>query len=142
MTQRVLLISIRPRFARAILAGTKTIELRRRPVNAEPGTRIILYASTPDRAVVGTATLQGTEAREPAEAWRRYRRRLGLERQEFDAYLDGSDCAHLLLLTQVCTLNEPLHLHRLRQDGGFRPPQSFRYVTASDPSSLRELVTA
>lgn len=55
--QRTLLLSLRPRYATAILTGDKTTELRRRPVNALPGTPIILYASSPIMAVVGTARL-------------------------------------------------------------------------------------
>ena len=53
---RTLLLSLRPRFADAILTGAKTIEVRRRPVNASAGTPISLYASSPLRAyfVFGT----------------------------------------------------------------------------------------
>ena len=40
-TARTLLLSLRPRFADAILSGAKTVELRRRPINADPGTPII-----------------------------------------------------------------------------------------------------
>lgn len=140
MTQRVLLISVRPRFAHAILTGAKTVELRRRPVNAGPGTRIILYSSAPEMAVVGTAVLKGVEVSELDIAWRCHSGRLGLERHEFDAYLDGSRYAYLLHLTRVCRLDEPLHLHQLRQSGGFRPPQSFRYIAASDPRQLWDLL--
>ena len=54
--RRTLLLSLRPRFAQAILSGAKTVEVRRRPVNAPPQTPIILYASSPTMAIVGTAT--------------------------------------------------------------------------------------
>jgi hypothetical protein len=72
-------------------------------------------------------------------AWKKFHARLSLTRDEFNAYLDGSLRAHLLLLHQVCILNEPLHLHQLRQNGQFQPPQSFRYVTPSDPTPLHDL---
>ncbi|MET7706083.1 hypothetical protein [Micromonospora sp. NPDC005413] len=139
-TQRVLLLSLRPRFAEAILSGAKTIELRRRPINAKPGTKVILYSSAPVMAIVGTARLNQVMVSNPQTAWNVHHPALGLRKDEYDAYLDGSQLAYLLHLSQVCTLNEPLHLHRLRQDGGFHPPQSFRYVAPSDPLPLRELV--
>lgn len=142
MTPRVLLLSLRPRFADAILSGTKTVELRRRPVNAEPGTQVILYSSSPVTAVVGTARLSGVTVSDPETAWSKHQHFLGLTKDEYDGYLDGSANAYLLHLTQVCTLNEPLHLHQLRQDGAFHPPQSFRYIASSDPLPLRELVGA
>lgn len=138
--QRTLLLSLRPRFANAILSGGKTTEIRRRPVNAKPGTPIILYASAPTMAIVGTARLRAVHACDPDEAWQTHHRTFGLSRAEFDAYLNGSNWAYLLLLTQVGPLDTPLPLHHLRQDGPFHPPQSFRYVAATDPASIRELV--
>ncbi|MGJ3227103.1 hypothetical protein ACQEUV_17330 [Micromonospora aurantiaca (nom. illeg.)] len=136
---RTLLLSLRPRFANAILTGDKTVELRRRPINALPGTPVILYASSPTMAIVGTARLRAVQALTPGSAWRTYRKSLGLSRSEYDTYLDGSTRAYLLLLHQVCSLNEPLPLHRLREEGTFNPPQSFRYVAESDPAPLRTL---
>ena len=137
--QRTLLLSLRPRYANAILTGDKTTELRRRPINARPGTPIILYASSPVMAVVGMARLGNVHSCAPSVAWRRHRTALGLSRAEFDAYLDGAAKAYLLELRHVQRLNEPLPLRRLREQAPFQPPQSFRYIAASDPSTLHEL---
>lgn len=139
-TPRTLLLSLRPRYAQAILDGTKTIEIRRRPVNATPGTPIILYATSPERAVVGTARLAYLTSWEPDCAWQLYHSAFSLTRYEFDAYLNGAPMAHLLHLTRTQHLNEPLPLRELREDGPFHPPRSFRYLAPSDPSSLRELI--
>ena len=137
--QRTLLLSLRPRFAAAILSGQKSTELRRRPVNAVPGTPIILYASSPVMAVLGTARLAGVHSSDPATAWHQHHSTLGLTRQEFDTYLDGATAAYLLRLCHVQELNEPLPLHHLREQAPFHPPQSFRYIATSDPSTLQEL---
>jgi predicted transcriptional regulator len=141
-TSRTLLLSLRPRYADAILSGNKTIEIRRRPVNAEPGTVVILYASSPRRAIVGTARMARVEFLSVEAGWRRFQGRLGVSRDEYDAYLDGVDSAYLLHLKCVNTLDQPLYLHNLRQEGEFRPPQSFRYVALSDPAPLQRLATA
>lgn len=138
--QRTLLLSLRPRFAEAILEGRKSIEIRRRPVNAIPGTPIIIYASSPTMAVVGTARLGEVLVHRQEAAWYLYHEAFAVTRAEFESYLDGSPAAYLLTLHRVRRLNEPLPLRDLRQDGPFRPPQSFRYVAPSDPSSLKELV--
>lgn len=137
---RTLLLSLRPRFAEAILSGAKTVELRRRPINAQPFTPIILYASSPTMAIVGTARLGEVQVHKPAAAWRKHRQSLSLSRSEFDLYLDGSSWAYVLLLEYVCVLNEPLSLRTLRQEAAFQPPQSFRYVAASDPGQLHGLI--
>ena len=91
-------------------------------------------------AIVGTARLREVQTLAPNAAWREHHPHLGLTRQEFDAYLDGSLHAWLLLLNRVCMLNEPLSLHHLRRDGQFHPPQSFRYIAASDPAPVRHLI--
>jgi predicted transcriptional regulator len=82
-----LLLSLRPRFAEAILSGAKTVELRRRPVKAVSGTVVVLYASAPTMAVVGTAVLVDVVALSPHTAWRRYRHTLALSWAEFTEYL-------------------------------------------------------
>lgn len=141
-TERTLLLSLRPRFAAAILAGTKTIEIRRRPVNALPGTPVILYSSSPQMAVVGTAQLGSITVCTAKDGWHRHQDEFGLNRDEYDTYLDGVTYAHLLHLISVNRLNEPLPLRHLREQAPFQPPQSFRYVAATDPVGLRELVRA
>lgn len=138
-TSRPIVLSLRPRFADAILNGSKTAELRRQRVNAPPGTPVILYSSSPVMAVVGTARIAAIHTCSPDQAWQQYRRRLGLTRDEFDTYLDGSSIACVLELTAVQTLDSPLPLHQLRRTATFQPPQSYRYLSADDPAALREL---
>jgi predicted transcriptional regulator len=139
LASRPLVLSLRPRFADAILNGGKTAELRRQRVNAPPGTPVILYSSSPVMAVVGTARIAAIQTSPPDQAWRQYWRHLGLTRDEFNTYLDGSGIACVLELTTVQTLDSPLPLHQLRQTATFRPPQSYRYLSAHDPAALREL---
>lgn len=140
-TRSALLLSLRPRFAEAILDGSKTIEIRRRPVKAAPGTPLILYASSPTMAVVGTAVLADVVVLTLHTAWRRYRETLGVSWSEFSGYLEGAPAAHLLRVTDAKELDEHLPLQTLRRNGPFHPPQSFRYVAPSDPSQLRRLVS-
>ena len=138
--RRTLVLSLRPRYAHAILDGTKTVELRKRRVAASPGTDLILYATTPMRAVVGTARLQGTILCEPEAAWREHAASLGLERHEFERYLAGVTMACLLLLENVRRLQRPLSLAELTRTDSFRPPQSYRYVSSADPAGIRDLL--
>jgi predicted transcriptional regulator len=90
-------------------------------------------------AVVGTARLGQVVVSEPNAAWQRHHPALGLERAEFDQYLDGR-MACLLMLEDVASLASPLPLRGLREDGPFRPPQSYRYVSSADPAPVRALI--
>lgn len=137
MNPPAILLSLRPRFANAILAGTKTVEVRRRPIRAPGGTLLLLYASAPTMSVLGTAELSKIDVHDPDVAWKEHEQDLGLTRDEFDAYLTGSDVAYLIHVRNPQPLNEPLPLRDLRASAvTFTPPQSFRYVTARDPAAL------
>lgn len=138
--RRALLLSVRPRFAEAILAGKKTVEVRRRPVKVAPGTRAIIYASTPAMAVVGTARIQRAIVCKPDFAWRRHGEAIGLAHSEFEEYLAGN-MACLLILGEARSLDSPLSLQHLRKRTSFQPPQSYRYVSPSDPIQIRALVS-
>ena len=73
--ERALFISVKPKYANAILEGTKTVELRRTRPNLPDGSLVILYSSTPTRAVVGWAHLTGVREGTPIEIWDRVRHR-------------------------------------------------------------------
>jgi predicted transcriptional regulator len=136
---RPLLLSLRPRFADAILDGSKTIELRRTRVAAPPGTHLLLYASAPIMAVVGVAVLGERHTARPSTIWRHHRASLGLARAEFDQYLAGARFATALTITKVQALPDPFTLAWLRTHAWFQPPQSYRYIASTDPAPLREL---
>ncbi|MFJ9371207.1 hypothetical protein ACIRRA_43330 [Nocardia sp. NPDC101769] len=133
---RPLVLSLKPCYATAILDGTKTVELRRQRIAAPCGTTIILYSSAPVMAVVGTATLAGSDTDTASRIWQRYGYGLSLSRKEYDSYLIGASSATVLLIGDPTPLDDPHPLKFLREQTGFRPPQSYRYLHANDPEVL------
>lgn len=140
MPDRALLLSLRQRHAAAILAGQKRVEVRRRPVAAPVGTTIVLYATSPVQAIVGTARLAAKLRCSAQEAWEIASAELALERDELTEYLIGS-VASLLWLDQVTALPRAIGLAELRHEAPFRPPQSYRYVRSGDPNAVIELLS-
>ena len=125
---RALLLSVRPRYAHAILNGTKTAEIRRQRPAVHPGTLVIIYATKPVGALVGTARISDVSCGKPAEMWERHHRSTGVTRAEYDAYLSGAETAHLLFLHRVQRLEPLLTLEQIRSATTFQPPQSYRYL--------------
>lgn len=121
-----LLISIQSRYADAILSGTKTVELRRRPPRSHPPVAVI-YGSGVDRSVLGTASIEAIHTGTPAEIWEAFSAVAGVTRDEFDAYFADSDDASALELAAPRRAAEALPLDELRAMG-LEPPQSWRYV--------------
>jgi predicted transcriptional regulator len=134
----VLLVSIKPRFAAMLLVGTKTVELRRVRPNVEFGARVLLYASSPRRALVGTASVAAVDEGLPAQIWGKHRGRVGLTDCEFNEYFYGSATAVAITLTDISGLprGEIALAELQRRRRGFRPPQSFRYLDAASAAAL------
>src|SRR5688572_22096203 len=89
-------MSIRPRFAEAILAGAKTVELRRQRPRFEPGTIVIVYASAPCQRVVARFESGEVISAAPGALWKLVSGQAGVTRAEFDAYFAGCDIAHAI----------------------------------------------
>lgn len=126
---RALVLSLKPRFAEAILDGIKTVEVRRITPRITVPTLALLYASGNARALVGTCVVRSVARYLVNELWHLYGTDTALSRVEFDAYLQGRDSGVALLLESAEPLAAPIALHTLRQAHGFRPPQSFAYVS-------------
>lgn len=129
-----LFLSIKPKFVEMLVAGTKTVELRRRrPLAAQPGGLVLVYASSPRMELVGSATIQRVDVGTPEAIWYEHQDRVGLSRGEFNAYYDGAEAATAIVLRDIrprpagaMTLRE---LRRIWT--GFSPPQSYRYIDAA-----------
>lgn len=126
---RALLLSVRPRYAQAILNGTKTVEIRRQGPAVHPGTLVIIYATKPVGAIVGTARISDISCGNPADMWERHNRSMGITRADYDAYLSGAETAYLLFLRRVQRLEPLLTLEQIRSATTFQPPQSYRYLS-------------
>lgn len=133
---RDILLSIRPRFADAILAGEKTHELRRRFANAHPGTRVIIYASGSRRAVVGMFTIAAIQSMPTWIIARRRRRATTLSAGEIREYLAGSKAGVLIEVANPVRFEQPLSLTEARALFGIEPPQSYRYLPRSTVNEI------
>ncbi len=91
--ERAMLLSVHPRFATAILAGSKTVEVRRQRVAAPPGIAVLLYATAPTMALVGIARIAAVQVASPREVWSTHRARTGISRREYDEYMSGASRA-------------------------------------------------
>lgn len=134
---KVLLISIRPRFADLILDGSKTVELRRVRPAVEEGDRVLLYASSPVRELIGSCTVAAVDVGSADEVWTRHGPRTGVTRAEFDSYFDGARRAVGISLREPRRVRRPRTLLELRERlPGFTPPQSFGYLSAKEVDQL------
>jgi predicted transcriptional regulator len=95
------LMALHPRHIASILAGTKTVELRRRPPRQPPPYQAILYATASDRAVAAVVEVTMTLSLPPSALWERVGDVSGLRVAEFEAYFRGCQVATALCLGLV-----------------------------------------
>ena len=133
------LISIHSDYANAILAGTKTIELRRRVPDLAVGTRLWIYATQPTAAVVGYVTIGKITRAAPGTLWNEHHAGTGIEYSTFKAYFNGSEEGVAIQLaaarrTAAITIDQ---LRGIRY--GFHPPQTLIRLTPREAEALRKL---
>jgi predicted transcriptional regulator len=120
------LLSIKPRFADAILEGTKTFELRRAVFRSPAVRKIVIYASSPVSLVVGEFKIDGILALEPKKLWAMTAKGACVDQEFFDEYFRGREIGFALKVYSPRRYGKPLRLEELF--GLSRPPQSFCYL--------------
>ena len=125
-----ILLSVKPRFAEAILDGTKTFEFRRALFRRRDIDTVVLYASSPTCKILGEFTIEDVLSLEVEELWTATRHGGAIDRAYFDNYFVGCSDGHAIKIGKACRYKTPLCL---RADLGIStPPQSFRYVKQWD----------
>lgn len=129
------LMSIRPEFAERLLSGEKRVEFRRRPA-ARNLTHILIYATSPVRAVVGVAEIERLEQGTPERLWREFRSVGGIGRSDFFEYFADTErgCAYVVRRIWPCTSPIPLGRKGLPATA----PQAFQYL---QPSTLEAVLS-
>lgn len=137
----ILLLSIRPQYANKIFQEkTKKVELRRVRPRLENDDIVVVYVSSPRKAVVGYFTVKKV-VREPiGDLWERVKDKAGVTPEEFYNYYRGVELGVGIFFKQIKLFNNPIDLESLRQCFyNFRPPQSYRYLNSMDWEIIRDL---
>lgn len=138
MSSRTLLFSIRPEHALKIFEGTKKVELRRSRPKLNDGDWVVVYASTPIQAVIGEVQVDRIIEEQPDALWEQVEKDAGISREQFDSYYMGTNKAYGIYLRTSRRLPIPVNLKSLRRAwSGFRPPQSYRYLTSDQVGSIQ-----
>lgn len=125
MPTRVLL-SIKPRFAEAILSGQKIFEFRRTLFRRRDIDTVVVYASSPTSQVVGDFKICEVLQQSLDALWVSTRVGGGISREFFDEYFAGRSEGYALKVASPRRYGVPLRLHK--DLGISHPPQSFRYI--------------
>lgn len=127
--KKYLFISVKPEFADKIIRKEKIIELRKIKPHVKIGDNIIIYASSPCKAVVGYGTIKQIIEISPDQMWIEYSDLLGIDKERYDEYYKEKERAVGIEIDNITKIN-PISLKELRVlDSNFHPPQIYRYVS-------------
>lgn len=116
------LLSIHPHHVDAILAGRKTVEIRR-VVPSRDVTRLLIYETAPTSSIVADCAVR-TWIDAPNRLLRRFGSGIGVTRAEFRSYVGDRERICMLEIEDIRQVLGPT-----LADYGLRwPPQSWAYV--------------
>ena len=129
MAQRVLVVSVRPRWVTEIVSGRKTVELRRRPPRLDQPVVSLIYETSPGCRLRAKCLMGPIVTNTPRSLWLQLGDRSGVTINEYDAYFAGTLKAYAIEIQRVEEMPAHLSLEYLRQKANFVVPQSWSWAT-------------
>jgi len=119
------LLSIKPEFAFKIFDGTKKFEFRKSIFKRKDISRVIVYASSPVKQVIGEFEIEDILYDNTEIVWDITKRASGITKQFYDEYFANRDKAFAIQVGVTKRYNSPKALSDYDLDYA---PQSFAYV--------------
>ena len=134
---RAVLLSIKPKYADLILAGTKRVELRRSWPSNDVGV-MVLYSSAPIQKLVGVAFIDRIEECDFESLWTLANTNGGgVTYDELKAYTKGKKTVFGVMINRVKVADTQVDPKEIFPS--FTPPQSFMYL---DPTDFSRVMSA
>ena len=121
-----LIMSIRPKYAQAIIDGKKQYEYRKRLPKRTDIDKLYVYASKPIKAIIAYFTIGSVISDNPQKVWELTKKDGGITKEQFNDYFKGRDIAHAIKIEDVTELVTPLDPKAIIKD--FTAPQNFIYT--------------
>lgn len=137
----ILLLSIRSQYASMIFEGNKKVELRRvKPRQLHSEDLIIVYATSPKKAIIGVLEVEKIIEDSPKNLWNIVQEKAGIDHDKFREYYKNSSTGFAIFLKNYASFDEPITLEKLRQKwSGFRPPQCYHYLGKQEVNMINSI---
>ena len=121
---KTIIISINPKYVREIIDGSKRYEYRTKVAKKDID-RLIIYATSPIKKVIGEAEILDVLALSPDDLWEETKEFSGITKDFFDNYFKNRKIAYAYKLGKIKVYDEPKELSEF---GLKSAPQSFAYA--------------
>ena len=121
----VILLSIHPQYAQAILEGKKRVEFRKQNIPRHIS-HVVLYATRPVGRVVGYFSVAKIVEGKPSHLWSRFNGSGGISEEGFAAYYGDAVSSVGLVVKKAHPMRKQVRLEELAPSAS--APNSFRYL--------------
>lgn len=134
MSNNILLISIKPKYAKQIFNGNKTVELRRVRTKLKTGDLVLVYVTSPQQELIGYFDVEKVIVIENLKChrklfWQKVKKYACLEYSEFKTYYQGASIGVAIFINDFQLFDSSIELQTLKQKlPNFHPPQSYHYL--------------
>lgn len=119
------MLSIKPRFADAILRGEKKFEFRK-VIFSRPVDVVVVYVTVPTKRVVAEFDVQSIVRMSVSKLWHHTRDHAGIDEAYFREYFRGRRYGYAIEVGELRIYDDPVCPIK---EFGIHPPQSFAYLT-------------
>ena len=122
-----ILLSIKPEHAEKILSGEKKYEFRRAIFKNQSVNKVVIYASSPIRKIIGEFDIECVISSDLNKLWENTKCHSGIDKDFYDSYFHGKEVGHAIKVKKTKRYRKQQNLKDY--DIQF-PPQSFCYLGA------------
>jgi predicted transcriptional regulator len=119
------LLAMKPQYAEKIFRGEKKYEFRRTIFKNKAVKKVIVYASSPVRKVIGEFEIGNILTDNIDALWQQTKEHSGISEELFFQYFTDKSTGHAIQIKNVKRYRKPLCI---RTDFAVAPPQSFLYL--------------
>jgi len=91
------ILSIKPKYAQAIMSGKKQVEFRKKIFKRNVD-KVFVYSSSPEKRIVGFFTIKGVVEDTPQILWQKFREIGSIKEEDFFNYYSGTDLGYSILI--------------------------------------------
>lgn len=124
-TSTNVLLSIKPKYAQAIISGTKKVEFRKK-IFKRPISKIYIYSSSPTKKIIGYFTFSRIIEETPSKLWTRYKSVGGIDKEDFFDYFQNNEKGFAIVIDHVEKFKKEIDPIDIFDT--FNAPQSYFYV--------------
>lgn len=119
------ILSIKPIYAQAIIAGTKKVEFRKKIFKRQVE-KIFIYSSSPKKMIVGYFTILEIIEDTPINLWNQFNKVGGISEKDFFEYYKNVEKGFSIKIDKVVKFEEEIEPAEFIEE--FCAPQSFIYI--------------